>query len=85
MPTFKVTTPEFDQLTDIEQASASNNGSGKEYANYIRVERNEVTVFLESDAMEPEDARFTRDLAWIKEALKYAYQCGMADGKDALE
>lgn len=77
---FEITTPEFDQLSPDEKLGASNNGSGKEYANYIRITRNGKTVYLESDAMEPEDARLTRDLRWVKEAINYAYQCGMVDG-----
>jgi hypothetical protein len=77
--TFEVSTSAFEELTEAEQNCASNNGSGKEYANYIRITRNGSTVWLESDAMEPEDARFSRDLQWIVEALRYAYECGRAD------
>jgi len=80
MVTFEISTPEFYQLTPDEQSSVSNNGCGKEYANYIRIQRNGETVYLESDAMEPEDARLTRDLSWVKEVIQYAYQCGKADG-----
>jgi hypothetical protein len=29
-----------------------------------------------SDAMEPEDCKFSRDLKWIKPALEYAYLAG---------
>jgi hypothetical protein len=78
---FEVTLCTFEELTPAEQAGTSTNGCGKEYANYIRVKRGSQTIWLESDAMEPEDARFTRDLSWIKEALDYAYQCGIADGR----
>lgn len=77
----EITTPNFEDLTKQEQADASSNGGGKEYANYIRISRNGESVYLESDAMEPEDARFTRDLEWIKDAIAYAYQCGVQDGK----
>jgi hypothetical protein len=79
--TFEVMSLSFDDLTEAEKASASNNGSGKEYANYIRVTRNGSVVYLESDAMEPEDARFSRDLGWIAGALRDAYQAGVSDGK----
>jgi hypothetical protein len=81
MKTFEVTTPIFEDLTEDERASASNNGSGKEYAGYLLVKRNGGTVFFENDAMEPEDARFSRDLSWVKQAIEYAYECGVQDGK----
>jgi hypothetical protein len=80
MNKFEVTEPEFGELTEDEKACCSNNGSGKEYANYIRVSRNGQAVFLENDAMEPEDARFSRDLGWVKKAIEYAYKCGLTDG-----
>jgi len=54
----------------------SNNGCGKEWASYILVSYNDKLLFLESDAMEPEDKSFERDLSWITEALKQAYRIG---------
>lgn len=71
----------FKDLTPTQQAAASNNGAGKEWANYLAVVRNGEIVYLESDAMEPEDTKFSRDLKWISEALQYAYSCGIADGR----
>jgi hypothetical protein len=76
-----LTTPCFDDLSEAEQENVSNNGSGKEYANYIRVMNNDgETVFLKNDAMEPEDARFHRDLKWVAPALRHAYAMGVRDG-----
>lgn len=69
-----------DDLSSNEKAGASNNGGGAEWANYIRITHCGQTLFLESDAMEPEDATFTRDLAWVEKALKQVYQLGMIDG-----
>ncbi len=37
-------------------------------------------LFVESDAMEPEDARFCRDLSWIPEQIEKAYKLGLKDG-----
>lgn len=79
---FNVEIHDFDRLSEIERVGASNNGSGKEYANYLRVTELGDTVFLENDAMEPEDARFSRDLSWVKAAIEYAYECGFKDGRE---
>ncbi len=81
MSTYVVTTPEYESLTPEETLGVSDNGIGKEYANYIRIIRNGETVWLESDAMEPEDARFSRDLKWVIDALRHAYECGVVDGR----
>lgn len=37
------------------------------------------TVAIYSDAMEPEDAVFYRDLNWISKAIKEAYELGKRD------
>lgn len=78
---FEVKFQSFDDLDEHEQAGASNNGNGKECATYLRVFRNGKTEFLESDAMEPEDARLSRDLSWVKKAIEFAYRCGREDGQ----
>lgn len=74
----KIEMQSYDDLSDEEKAGVSDNGYGKESANYLRVTHNGETVFLESDAMEPEDCRFTRDLSWIKVAIERAYELGGA-------
>ena len=71
----------YEQLIKEEQENVSNNGCGKEYASYIRVLHNGKTVLLESDAMEPEDAIFCRDLSWIQEIILQSYKLGKIDGK----
>lgn len=76
---FKVELQDFEALTPVEREGASNNGYGKEYANYIRVTHNGETLYLESDACEPEDKTFGRDLAWIVDAIQKAYEIGVAD------
>ena len=85
MSDFEVTMPEFGELTESEREMVSNNGSGKEYASYIRVVYRGETIYLESDAMEPEDCRFTRDLGWIVGALRRAYELGKADASRTQE
>ncbi len=79
--TFQVKIEGYEDLSPTEQEGAADNGSGKEYASYIRISINNGTRFLESDAMEPEDARFYRDLSWIKEAVELAYRTGVVDGE----
>lgn len=76
---FDVTTEEFDDLSDEEKESVSDNGCGKEWATYIRVRHDGKTILLESDAIEPEDKNFHRDLSWISVWLKKAYELGKAD------
>lgn len=77
----KVMQLSFDELSPEEQNGVSNNGSGKEYATYLKVVHDGKTILLESDAMEPEDARFYRDLAWIPKALEQVYQLGKNDAR----
>lgn len=69
----------YSDLSDKEKENVSDNGSGKEYADYIRILHNGETILLESDAMEPEDAMFCRDLNWIIEALRDCYELGKED------
>ena len=66
----------FNDLTKEEQNNASNNGAGKEYASYLRVTHEGKTILLESDAMEPEDVMFCRDLRWIPGIIQKAYELG---------
>lgn len=69
----------YSDLSDKEKENVSDNGSGKEYADYIRILHNGETILLESDAMEPEDTMFCRDLNWIIEALRDCYKLGKED------
>lgn len=66
----------YSDLTQEEKDEASNNGSGKEYASYLRISHNGETIALESDAMEPEDCRFYRDLSWIEPLIHKAFTLG---------
>lgn len=68
----------FEDLTKKERAAASDNGSGAKYATYVRVVHNGDTLFLENDAMEPEDATFWRDLEWVPKAIATAYELGLS-------
>jgi len=69
----------FEDLSDEEKNFVPENGSGSAYAGYLRVVHNGETILLESDAMEPEDAIFARDLNWIALAIKGAYNLGRAE------
>ena len=88
MRKYKIEILDFEELQTHKLVSKetieyglSNNGCGKEYANYILVSHDDKLVFLESDAMEPEDKSFSRNLRWIVAALKEAYDLGVEDGK----
>lgn len=75
---YKVMKMYFHEFTKEEQDKwcLSNNGAGKEYATYLVEFLNGEIFKVNSDAMEPEDASFTRDLRWIQGALEKAYQLG---------
>lgn len=76
----EVSNQSFEDLTEDEQKCVSNNGNGKEYAEYLRVSHGGKTILLKSDAMEPEDASFCRDLSWIDGIIRKAYELGKGDG-----
>ncbi len=76
---YKAILEDFEDLTEEEQMNQPDNGCGKDMANYIRITHNGETVCLESDAMEPEDCIFYRDLGWITTELMRAYQLGYED------
>ena len=69
----------FDDLTEDEQEDQPDNGCGKEDANYLLVTHGGKTVGLYSDAMEPEDCVFYRDLSWVAGAIESAYELGKLD------
>ena len=59
----------FEELPGwVNKDDLSNNGSGKEYANYIIIEDGDYKAVY-SDAMEPGDKCFFRDLSWIVEEI----------------
>ena len=80
----KIEELDFDSLTAEEQGDVSDNGSGKKYANYIRIQHDGETILLESDAMEPEDATFNRDLGWVADMFSRCYDLGKKDAGLAM-
>lgn len=75
----------FEDLTEREKEEAPDNGCGKEYANYLQVKWKGETVVFKSDAVESEDATFTRDFDWVITAIKKAYELGTSKvEEDAL-
>lgn len=77
----KVNLVHFEDLTEEEKEVQPNNGSGKEYANYIKITDGSKLVMILSDAVEPEDATFTRDFREVIHAIEEAYKYGFRDGK----
>lgn len=73
---FKVESLTYEQLTEEEQEQVPDNGAGKELAHYIRI-TNDYRTAVYSDAMEPEDTKFTRDLAWVQKEIEQAYAMGL--------
>lgn len=82
MKEFRVEVVGYDELPkEIEKMGLPNNGGGREYATYILIWHGNELVEWHSDAMEPEDASFWRDLDWITSALERAYEQGIKTGK----
>jgi len=81
--TYKVERWEFNDFTEDQQNDwcDSNNGGGREWASYLVVLVDGEIDQVYSDAMEPEDAKFYRDLDWIAGALKAAYDFGRKNGR----
>ena len=77
----RVNVVSFHDLTKDEQEFQPNNGCGKDYASYIKLTDGNETVMILSDAFEPEDGTFTRDLSCVTDAIKKAYKVGLRDGK----
>ncbi|MCK5612535.1 hypothetical protein KAR91_62265 [Candidatus Pacearchaeota archaeon] len=75
---YVVTTANYEDLTTEEKEEIPNSGSGKEYANYLVVTTDHGRRVF-SDAMEPEDCVFYRDLGWIESELGLAYKQGLKD------
>ena len=46
------------------------NGCEKEQATYLVIEWDDGAIQIQSDAMEPEDCRFYRNLSWVKRTLE---------------
>lgn len=81
----KVNLVSFEDLTEEEKEIQPNNGCGKEYANYIKITDGYKTVMILSDAVEPEDARFSRDFRDVVDAIEEAYKIGIRDGKKLVK
>lgn len=52
----------------VDKENLSNNGAGKEYASYIVIEDGDYKQVY-SDACEPEDKNFDRDLSWVLDEI----------------
>lgn len=65
----------FDDLTEEEQENVP------DLANYIRITDDQGTRVY-SDAMEPEDVSFFRDLSWIARELETAYNKGKGEAQN---
>ncbi len=78
---FNVTLEEFKDLSNEEKQCVSDEGYGKDCANYIRINHNGKTILLESDAIELKNKTFRRDLSWITKWLKKAYELGKEDAR----
>lgn len=77
----KVKSLSFEDLSEEEQKSQPDNGSGREYATYIKITDGVETVMILSDSAEPEDATYGRDFSDVIGAIEEAYKIGLRDGK----
>ena len=76
----KIKTVDYEELPEeIKKLHLPNNGRGKEMAAYLLIYHDDKLMYCFSDAMEPEDAIFTRDLSWIKDVILDVYNVGISD------
>lgn len=78
--TYEAVTATYEDIPENWREELPNNGCGKEGAYYIVVSVDGEIQTVESDAMEPKDARFFRNLGWIEFELNRAYMIGLEDG-----
>ena len=76
---FEIKSAIYDDLTEEEKEDQPDNGNGKEYASYLIIQYYGKTISIHSDAMEPEDCTFGRDLRWVEGAIRSAYELGGLD------
>lgn len=81
MGKFKVELVSFENLPQDIKDEYGNLSSHSKYSYYILVWYDGELINCFSDSMEPEDATFTRDLNWISQTIKDAYQYGLKDGR----
>ena len=67
----------YHDIPEFFQDEAPDNGVGAEDANYLMVMEGDEVLQVYSDAMEPEDATFNRDLRWVSDAIQAAYEHGL--------
>ena len=60
----------YEDLPEDVREYQPNNGCGREWASYLIIEWSDGSIQIESDAMEPEDVKFYRDLSWIKSTIE---------------
>lgn len=70
----------YNYLTEEEKSHQPDNGNGKEYANYIKISKEGETIRILSDAVEPEDATFSRDFNEVVDVIQLVYEIGKSDG-----
>lgn len=71
MPKWEIKEYSYDDLPpEIDKEFLPENGGGPEYANYLVLYKNGKVYDYATDAMEPEDAVFFRDLKFIKQWIE---------------
>ena len=70
---------QFSDLSEDEKKDVSDNGNGKEEAGYIKIIQDGEVILLKSDAMEPEDCMFAKDLNWVHKACRRCYEIGQKE------
>ena len=71
----------FDELWDSEkEAYDFYDESDLDIALFFVVRKEGKSLFVKCDLMQPEDARFNRDLKWVPELAKLMYNQGLEEG-----
>lgn len=74
---------DFDELTERHPDKADEYYCGED-DQYLVVYIDDELFSVESDRMEPEDARFTRSLSWVADLVEDAYNRGYHDATNGF-
>jgi hypothetical protein len=68
---------------DLPQTERDRYGrwSDRQYGTFLQIEHGDFSRIY-SDTMEPEDARFFRDLSWVEHEIRRAYNFGIQDERE---
>jgi hypothetical protein len=77
---FEVKIMDWDDLPEEIRQDWSSDDEGEQY---MLIFRNDELTHVFRDRLECEDVRYCRDLEYVPRIIKWAYKCGLEDGRKA--